>query len=102
MQYNSKIDVLRLIPTSDGMGGSNDIEATIFRNLPCRINWISGQRRIFFDKQSYFRDGKIFCKVVDILQTDIIRYNGIKYTIVSLQRPDNSANHILLEIKIIE
>lgn len=98
--YNKTVDVMRITKTSDGMGGWTEAEVVHIDNLPCRINWLRGSERVQFDKDTYFRDAKLYCAVVDITNKDRIVYDGITYEVVNVSNPDNMDRYLIVEMKL--
>lgn len=102
MQYNIKVDVLRIIRASDGIGGWSEGETVLHSNLPCRIVWRRGSEKIFFDKTTHFLDARLYCKVIDITTKDRIKYNNDVFEIVDVSNPDNLNRFLSIDIKRIE
>lgn len=102
MQFNAKVNVLRITKVDDTMMGSTEVPVVLHSNLPCRINWSRGAERIMFDKNTYYRDAKLFCRVVDITVKDRISYNGTVYQIADVSNVDNKNRFLVLDIKLIE
>ena len=102
MQYNSKINILRIAKTSNGMGGLTEVENVLHNNLPCRIIWKKGSEKIQFSKDTYYRDAKLFCRVIDITTKDRVAYGSRKYEIVDVSNPDNKSKRLALALKLIE
>jgi len=100
--YNSVIDVLRLTLTSDGMGGKTETKSVLHKNLKCRINWKTGGEKIQFDKETYYRDAKVYCSVVDITVKDRVLFNGTEYLIVDVANPDNMDKYLVLNIRLLQ
>jgi len=98
--YNSKIDVYRTDKISDGMGSWYTTENLVYENLPCRINWVKGAEKIQFDKNTYYRDGKVYCRPVEITTDYCIKYNGVTYDVVNVSNVDNMNRLLVLEIKL--
>ncbi len=101
MQLKSKVNILRIASTTAGMG-QTEVANVLHHNLPCRINWKRGSEKIFFAKNSYFRDGKLFCKIVDITVKDRVQYNAKVYEIVDVNNVDESNRFLVLDLKLIE
>ncbi len=101
MQYKSKINILRVSRTSDGMGGWTKLPAMLHENVPCRINWKKGIEKIFFDKNSYFRDAVVYCGVIEVTNQDIVEYNGTQYEIVSVANPDECNKYMVIEMRLV-
>lgn len=102
MQYNLKIDILCISRESDGMGGWTEAPAIIHQDVPCRINWSRGSEKIFFDKNTYFRDGKVYCGVINADVKNIVQYNGVNYEIVNISNVDEMNRYMILEIRLIQ
>lgn len=100
--FNSKVNIIRLTKVSDGLGGWDEVENILHSNLSCRINWSSGSERIQFDKTTYYRDAKLYCRVVDVTTKDRVRYDSKDYEIVNVSNPDNINKYLILEIKLID
>lgn len=101
IQLNSKVNILRIAKTTSAMG-QTEVPNVLYNNLPCRINWKRGQEKIFFAKNSYFRDGKLFCRVVDITTKDRVQYKNKTYRIVDVNNTDESSRLLVLDIRIVE
>ena len=98
MQYNKKVDVLRITSTATSMGIS-EVVNVLHNNLPCRINWKQGSQRILFDKDSYFRDAVMYCRIVDITTNDRVRFNSVVYEIVDVANDDESNRQLKITLK---
>lgn len=83
------------------MGGWTEVETVTYANEPCRINWSSGSERIYFDKNTYFRDGKIYCRVLTVTVENIIQYDGVNYEIVNVSNPDEMDKYMIIEIRLV-
>ncbi len=102
MQYNAKVNILRIAKTSNGMGGWTEVENVLHNNLPCRIAWKKGSEKIQFNKDTYYRDAKLFCRVVDVTTRERVVYGSKKYEIVDVSNPDNKNKRLVLALKLIE
>lgn len=100
--YNKTVDVLRITKTSDGGGSWTEVEVVHIHKLPCRINWLRGSERVMFDKDTWFRDAKLYCAVVDVLVKDRISYNSKTYEIVNVSNPDEMDKYMIVEMRLIE
>ena len=100
--YNVTVDVLRINRTSDSMGGWTEVEVILHNDLKCRINWVRGSEKVFTDKDTWFRDAKLYCNVVDIQTKDRIVYNSKTYEVVNVSDVDNMGKYLIVEIKLIE
>lgn len=101
MQFNAKVNILRITSTVGAMG-QTEVANVLHNNLPCRINWKSGAQRISFDKETYFRDGILFCKVIDVTVKDRVQYGSRIYEIVDVGNPDERSRRMVLSIKLVE
>ena len=102
IQLNVKVNVIRVAKTSEALGGWTEVETTLHENLPCRINWKRGSEKIYTDKNTYFRDARLFCKVVDIDVKDRIQYNSKTYEIVDVSNVDEKGSYMTLDLKLVE
>lgn len=100
--FNTKVNVIRISKTAGALGGWTEVENVLHNNLPCRINWKRGSEKIFFDKNSYFRDGKLYCSVVDITIKDRVQYKSKTYQIVDVNNVDEVSKYLVLDLKLIE
>lgn len=101
IQFNIKVNILRIAYTPSAMGQA-EVVNVLHNNLSCRINWKRGSEKIFFEKNSYFRDGKLYCRVVDITAKDRVQYKSKIYQIVDVNDTDESGRLLVLDIRIIE
>ena len=102
MQYNAKVNVLRIARTSDGMGGWDEALHVLHNNLPCRITWTKGMEKIQFQKDTHYSDGNLFCRVIDVTEKDRVVYNSKTYEIMDVANPDNKSRSIKLILRLIE
>ena len=101
IQFNKKVNILRITNTTTAMG-QTEVSNVLHNNLPCRINWKRGSEKIFFNKDTYFRDAKLFCRVVDITGKDRVQYNSKTYRIVDVSNADESSRFLVLDLRIVE
>lgn len=101
MQFKSKVNILRITSTATAMG-QTEVVNVLHNNLPCRINWKRGSEKIFFAKNTYFRDAKLFCRVIDVTVKDRVEYNGTVYQIVDVNNVDSSNKFLVLDLKLIK
>jgi len=99
---NIKVNVIRITKTPGALGGWAEVGHVLHNNLPCRINWKRGQEKIFFAKNNYFRDGKMYCKIVDINIKDRVQYNSREYEVVDVNNVDEVGRFLVLDIKLVE
>jgi len=102
IHFNSKVDILRVTKASDNMGGYAEAESVLYADLPCRINWTRGSEKIMFDKETYYRDAKLYCRAIDVDVKDRVRYNGATYEIVNVSNVDNLNRYLTLELRLIQ
>ena len=102
MQYNAKVDILRITKTFNSMGGWTEVETVLHDDMPCRIVWTKGIEKIQFMKNTHYSDAKLFCRIVDITVLDRVTYDGKKYEIIDVANPDNKNTRLVLNLKLIE
>ncbi len=102
IHFNSKVNILHVDAVKDSMGSYNEVESVLYENLPCRINWSRGSERIQFDKTTYYRDAKLYCRVIAVTVEERVSYNGTTYEIVNVSDVDNVGKYMILEIKLIQ
>lgn len=102
MQYNAKVNILRIAKTSNSMGGWTEAENVLHNNLPCRIVWGKGIEKIQFSKDTHYCDAKLFCRIVDVTTKDRVAYGDKKYEIVDVSNPDNENKRLVLNLKLVE
>ena len=102
--FNKKINICRIdkTPNPGGLGGWAEVKTVLHLNLPCRINWKRGQEKIFNSKGTYFRDAKLYCKVIDVTVKDIVLYNNTEYEIVDINNVDELNEYLVLDLKLIK
>lgn len=99
--FNKKVNILRITSSPEAMG-QTEVANVLHNGLPCRFNWKRGSEKIFFGKNSYFRDGKLFCRVVDITNKDRVQYNGTIYEIVDVSNTDEDGRLMVLDLKLVQ
>lgn len=99
--FNAKVNILRITSTPSAMGPT-EVANVLHHNLSCRINWKSGTQKIFFDKETYFRDAKLYCNVVDVTVKDRVRYGTKTYQIVDVSNIDEAGRYMSLDLKLVE
>jgi len=102
IHFNSKVNIVRFTKAKDGMGGYSEAEGILYQNLPCRINWSRGAEKIQFDKNTYYRDAKLYCRIIDVTVKERVKYNGATYEIVNVSDVDNMGRYLVLEIKLVQ
>lgn len=101
IQLNTKVDILRIAHTTSAMGQA-EVSNVLHNNLPCRINQKRGSEKIFFGKNTYFRDAKLFCRVVDITVKDRVQHNNTIYEVVDVNNVDGSNRYLVLDLKLVK
>jgi len=101
MQYNAKVDILRVVKTSDGAGGWTEVENVLHNDLPCRIVWSKGFEKVQFTKDTHYCDAKLFCRVIDVTTNDRATYDSKTYEIVDVSNPDNKDKRLVISLKLI-
>jgi len=91
-----------VVETPDGLLGRTESTVVVHEDLPCRINWSRGREQIFFNKETYFRDAKVYCSVVDITVKHRLVFGGTTYEIVSVRNVDSMNRYLILDIKRVE
>lgn len=99
--YNIKVNIIRIANTTAAMGVT-ETETVLHRNLPCRISWKNGSQKIMFGKDTYYRDGKLFCSVVDVTTKDRVLYDSVTYKIVDVDNAHNMGRFLTLTLKLVE
>ena len=98
--FNKTADILRIVNTSDDMGGYTEVETILINNWKCRINWSKGFERVQSDKDTWYRDAKVYGTFTTKIQTkDRFRYSGIDYEIINVFDTDEIHKFTTLEIK---
>jgi len=82
--YNVTVNVIYVKKSISGTGHAEETEETRITNMPCTIQWKSGNEKILFNKETHYLDAVMRCRKTDILVTDRIRYDGKDYDIVDL------------------
>jgi len=82
------------------MGGWGEAEGILYQNLPCRINWSKGSEKIQFDKNTYYRDGKLYCRPIEVTVKERVKYNGATYSIIDSNNVDNMNRYLVMDIKL--
>ena len=102
MQYNAKVNILRIQRTSDSMGGWDEALHVLHNNLPCRIVWTKGIEKIQFQKDTHYSDANLFCRIIDVTVKDRVVYDSKTYEIVDVSNPDNKSRGLTLNLRLIE
>jgi len=100
--YNIKVNVIRITKTVGALGGWTEVKNILHNNLPCRFNHKLGTEKIFFDKNSYFRDVKMYCAIVDINVKDRVVYNSATYEVVGISNVSEMSRYMAIDLKVIE
>ncbi len=100
--FNKTVDVLRITRTTDSMGGATEVEVILHNDLKCRINWSRGEERVMFDKDTWYRDAKLYCNVVAIQTKDRILYQSKVYEVKNVSNVDEADEYLIVEMRLIE
>jgi len=72
-------------------------------DIPCRINWLTGQARgekVIGDKITWVRDAKVYLGYYSAITTEMRAvYDSKNYDIVGLSNPDEVGKYMILSIK---
>ncbi len=99
--FNSKVDITSVTRIRDGKGGYSEAEVVIYSDLPCRINWSKGAEKIQFNKDTYYRDAKLYCRVISVTVNHRVKYDGTEYEIVNVSNVDNVDKYMIIEMRLI-
>lgn len=102
MQYNAKVDVVRIQKTSDGMGGWTEVENVLHDELPCRITWPKGTESVQFMKDTHYINAMMYCAVVDITKDDRVTYDSRTYEVLDVRNPDNKNRRLTILLRLLE
>jgi len=102
--YNKRVNIIRVTKTTNpgGLGGYTEVENILHLNLSCRINWKKGSEKIWTGKDTYFRDARLYCAVVDVTVKDKVQYNGTTYDIVDVSNVDEAGRLLVLDLKLMQ
>ncbi len=98
---NTKVNILRVTNTTGALGCAESVNV-LHHNLKCRLVWKKGSQKIFFNKDTYFRDGKLYCNVIDVTTEDRVQYGAKIYDIVDVDNTHEMGHHMALTLKIVE
>jgi hypothetical protein len=99
--FNIKVNILRITSTPGAMGAT-EVANVLHSNLPCRISWKRGNEKVMFDKDTYLRDAKLFCSVVDVTKDDRVQYGARTYQVVDVDNAHNMGEFLTLTLKLVE
>ncbi len=99
--YNCAVDVVRpvRVTTSTGQAETTVVLATDWQ---CAITWKSGVEKILFDKDTYFQDAVLICRVIPgvvVKVSDRIVYRGDVFEIVDVRDISNLGRRYRIAIK---
>ncbi|KKM88784.1 hypothetical protein LCGC14_1255310 [marine sediment metagenome] len=100
--FNTTVDVIRITRASDSMGGWTETEVVLHNNLKCRINWSKGEEKVQFDKDTWYRDAKLYCSVVNIQTRDRIIHKSKTYEVKNVSNVDEADKYLIVEMRLIE
>ena len=91
----------RNTPINNGMGGFID-NWQVHLNIDALIRPLSGKEQLTADKKTLHADHKMYCDVLDILETDrVIDENGNIYDIKFVANPMNFGNHLEIYMELV-
>jgi len=86
-----------------GTWTSSGTDISGLTDIPCRINWLTGQARgekVIGDRITWTRDGKVYCDYsTGISVENRLVYDSKNYDIVGLSNPDEVGKYMVLFIK---
>ena len=101
--FNSKVNVVAVSRASDDYGSQVESDVVVHHDLPCRINWSRGSEKIMFGKDTWYRDGKLYCRASANITPEMrIVYKSTTYEIVNVSNPDNMDKYLIVDIKLIQ
>ena len=98
--FNNKIDIEYQIKTPDNYGGHTIFWVKRYKDMACRIRWLNGNEKIYLDKNTWLRDARVYCGVIDVGVTDRISYADQVYEIVNPENPDENNKFLAIDIHI--
>ena len=90
----SRCDIQSQTRIRDALGGWSTAWMTTYRDLPCRIQPLSGQERVLYDRQAVKATHKMFCEVKTINEGMRVKFNSLYYDIVSVENTDEMNHHL--------
>ncbi len=91
---NSSMTVDRVTRTSDGHGGSTPSWAALYTNAPCRLQPMSGEEQIIYDREGVPSTHKLFCETVySFTEDDRITINSLIYDVTLVRDIDLLTHH---------
>lgn len=102
--YNCFVNVVRIVRTNTAVGISEE-PSNVVANMPCRIRFHAGRERMQFDKQTWYRDATLHCRIpagVTITTKDRIDYKGDIFEIVDVVDFRNLGKLLKIGLKRIE
>lgn len=98
---NNKVDIIRPALTDDSMGGETAVDSTLHHNLPCRINVARGTERRAFGKESKFRSHIMRCRIVDIVESDVVVDGSLRYEILDVSTAPQPGQFLTISLSLV-
>ena len=99
--YNVVVDIIRIVKVVTSTGIQESTE-TLASNWSCAINWKMGSEKILFDKETYFQDAVLTCRViggVTITNTDRVVHEGNVFEIVGITDINNLGRRLKIALR---
>ena len=99
--YNVVVDIIRIVKVVTTTGVQESTE-TLASSWSCAIKWKMGSEKILFDKETYFLDAVLTCRVIgDVTVTtdDRIVHDGNVFEIVGLIDINNLGRRLKIAIR---
>ena len=81
-------DVVELVSTGDGEGGSVSTYQTKLANVPCLFDTNGNSRALEESQVAYVKNGIMYMRFMDLVNTDKIEFDGDMWTIHSITNID--------------
>jgi hypothetical protein len=86
MQYRSKCNIVRVTKSKDSIMSSTEVESVLHNDLPCKVQWINQTEQPKFSQEDVkVVVGRVYCRVVDIINKDRIVIDGTTYEIIAVR-----------------
>ena len=99
--YNCMVDVVRPVKVTTSTGVVESL-TTLASNLMCAIKWKSGSEKILFNKESYFLDAVMTCRVIPgvvVKVSDRVVYQGNTFEIVDVISINNLGRRLSVALR---
>lgn len=101
MRYPSKMKIIRRRNQGvDAVGGPSFVEDVVHTSVRCRIRVLSGIERQGLGQEGLFGSHRIYCdKRTDVLQSDIIEIDGVRYDPVLIDHPHKISRYLEIDVE---